>query len=428
MSTYYCLLTETGQASLANAVALNEQVQLTEMAVGDGNGAQITPQPTMTGLVNEVHRSQLNSLRVDPSDAGHVIAEMVIPSTKGGWTVREFGVFDAAGNLFAIGRVPDSIKPAADDGAGAEMTIRMHMSVSAAESGKIELKIDPTVILSTRQHVADSIAAHALDAGAHGDFLGKTETAVNAGMLGGMSVNQFMRKNIRETSVGLDVKNSSTNTISLIKEDDTKYSGLAFKTGHFDNWLLYTNNDGSGDLSLQSREYRTNGAFKATIFTLDWETGVFQFGRTPLVGGTFNVYHQGNDGHNSGLDADMLDGLHASQFGALNQRGVWTKQQYTPLVILQDQPTIEWDLDQHPVALAILGGNRILALPQDFKEGAQYQLMVRQDEIGGRTLAFGAGFTWPDGQIPEIGMEPNQSTILTFLATWNNMFGVATRY
>ncbi|XPV77930.1 MAG: hypothetical protein ACNI27_08425 [Desulfovibrio sp.] len=124
----------------------------------------------------------------------------------------------------------------------------------------------------------------------------------------------------------------------------------------------------------------------------------------------------------------MLDSLHGSQYGALNRRGVWTKQQYTPLVILQDQPIIEWDLDQHPVALAILGGNRTLALPQDFKEGAQYQLMVRQDEIGGRTLAFAAGFTWPDGQIPEIGMEPNQSTILTFLATWNNMFGVATRY
>ncbi|XPV75196.1 MAG: phage tail protein [Desulfovibrio sp.] len=140
------------------------------------------------------------------------------------------------------------------------------------------------------------------------------------------------------------------------------------------------------------------------------------------------IFESGNDGHNSGLDADLLDGHHASQFGALAKVGAWTRQQYTPLQMIQDQPTIEWDLDQSPTALIILEGNRTLSLPTNFKEGGQYQLMVRQDSMGGRTLAFESGFYWPDGKLPELSMAPDSNTILTFFATWNNMFGVATRY
>ena len=169
MSTYFCLLTAIGQASIANAVALNEDVQLAEMAVGDGNGNPITPLATMTELVNEVYRIPVNTIYVDPQDAGHVIAEMVIPSNQGGWTVREVGLFDANGDLFAVGSLPDSVKPATGEGAGAEMTVRMHLTMSAAQAEAIELKIDPTIVLSTRQYVDESIATHSADGDAHPD-------------------------------------------------------------------------------------------------------------------------------------------------------------------------------------------------------------------------------------------------------------------
>jgi len=169
MSTYFCLLTAIGQASIANAVALNQDVQLAEMAVGDGGGSAITPLVTMTELVNEVYRIPVNTIYINPQDAGHVIAEMVIPSNQGGWTVREVGLFDADGNLFAVGNLADSVKPATGEGAGAEMTVRMHLVMSAGEAGTIQIKVDPTVVLATRQYVVQSIADHDAAPGAHPD-------------------------------------------------------------------------------------------------------------------------------------------------------------------------------------------------------------------------------------------------------------------
>ena len=170
MSTYFCLLTAIGQASIANAVALNQDVQLAEMAVGDGDGTPITPLATMTTLVNEVYRIPANTIYVDSQDAGHVVTEMVIPNNQGGWTVREIGLFDVNGDLFAVGSLPESVKPATGEGAGAEMTLRMHLSMSAAQAETVEIKIDPTVVLSTRQHVTTKIVEHDEDVAAHGNL------------------------------------------------------------------------------------------------------------------------------------------------------------------------------------------------------------------------------------------------------------------
>ena len=42
---YYAVLTNVGAAKLANATALGAQVEITQMAVGDGNGVLPTPNP-----------------------------------------------------------------------------------------------------------------------------------------------------------------------------------------------------------------------------------------------------------------------------------------------------------------------------------------------------------------------------------------------
>lgn len=42
---YYAVLTNVGAEKLANATALGAQVEITQMAVGDGNGVLPTPNP-----------------------------------------------------------------------------------------------------------------------------------------------------------------------------------------------------------------------------------------------------------------------------------------------------------------------------------------------------------------------------------------------
>lgn len=59
----------------------------------------------------------------------------------------------------------------------------------------------------------------------------------------------------------------------------------------------------------------TGGAYqwnKEVRFSLS--TGVVDFDVTPVVAGTNTIWHAGNDGAGSGLDADLLDGKHASAF------------------------------------------------------------------------------------------------------------------
>ncbi|MBB4287982.1 phage tail protein, partial [Roseospira goensis] len=51
MADYFTVLTLAGQAALANALATGGTVALTDMAVGDGGGAPVTPTETMTALV-----------------------------------------------------------------------------------------------------------------------------------------------------------------------------------------------------------------------------------------------------------------------------------------------------------------------------------------------------------------------------------------
>jgi hypothetical protein len=86
---------------------------------------------------------------------------------------------------------------------------------------------------------------------------------------------------------------NSTNTVVLNKPNDASYAGLNWSVNGLANWLMYTTNTGSGDLILQSREYTTTGGFKASIWSINWATGVQDFKITPTVLDN-QIWHAGN--------------------------------------------------------------------------------------------------------------------------------------
>ncbi len=145
---FYTILTDIGKAKIANATALGTVVQLTHIAVGDGNGVEIVPDQTDNVLANEVWRAALNSIDVDPVNPDWIVAEGYIPSTDGGFTVREVGLFDLAGDMIAIGSYPDTYKPTLASGSAKDLYIKVIIEVSSASS--VELKIDPAVVLASR--------------------------------------------------------------------------------------------------------------------------------------------------------------------------------------------------------------------------------------------------------------------------------------
>lgn len=153
MSTYFAILTEVGEAKLANAIALGQALKLKTMAVGDGNGNLPMPVRTQKALVHEVRRAGLNQLSIDPANASQIIVEQVLPENVGGWWIREIGIYDEAGDLCAVANCPPSYKPLMTEGSGRTQVVRIVLIV--ASTAAIELKIDPSVILATRKYVDD---------------------------------------------------------------------------------------------------------------------------------------------------------------------------------------------------------------------------------------------------------------------------------
>ncbi|MGQ3903233.1 phage tail protein [Mixta calida] len=152
---YYAIVTNLGAAKIANAVSLGTKLNITHMAVGDGGGTSPTPNASQTKLVNEVRRAALNSLTVDAANGSQIIAEQVIPETEGGFWIREMGLFDGDGTLIAVCNTADTYKPQLQEGSGRTQRLRMILIVSSTAA--ITLKVDPSVVLATRQYVDENV-------------------------------------------------------------------------------------------------------------------------------------------------------------------------------------------------------------------------------------------------------------------------------
>jgi len=158
MSTFKSVVTTLGQSRIAAAIAAGTDINITQLAVGDGNGKATTPVATQTKLVKEVYRTPLNSLKLDPTHGNWVIAEAVISASVGGFWMREMGLFADDGTLIAVCNMADTYKPTLAEGSGRTQTLRMVIAVSNTEA--ISLLIDDSVIMATEQYVNDLLAAH----------------------------------------------------------------------------------------------------------------------------------------------------------------------------------------------------------------------------------------------------------------------------
>lgn len=160
-SQFFAILTNVGRAKQANADALGIPWKLTEMGIGDANpnGVQYPPSPIpsadQTKLLNEWRRKPLNQLRIDPNNSAVIIAEQIIPADEGGNWIREIGLYDADGDLVAVANCAPSFKPLLSQGSGRTQVVRMNFVVTSA--GNITLKIDPAVVLATREYVDSRI-------------------------------------------------------------------------------------------------------------------------------------------------------------------------------------------------------------------------------------------------------------------------------
>jgi len=153
---FYTILTQIGLAKVANSQITSSKIDISTIAVGDGNGAYYNPASNATALKREVWRGAAGSVEIDSNNPNWVVIETVIPSTVGGFTVREVGLFDVAGDLIAIGKYPETYKPVLAEGSSKDLYIRMIIEVANATA--VTLKVDPAIIIASRKYVDDKVA------------------------------------------------------------------------------------------------------------------------------------------------------------------------------------------------------------------------------------------------------------------------------
>lgn len=168
--------TKYGLTAMAQAEAAGVPINLIHMAVGDGNGGPVTPDWEQTQLARERYRSTINRVYQDPDDATRFTAELVVPAGEGGWVMREIGVFDSAGSLFAVGNLPETYKPLPEEGSFGDAVLRLEFVVTNATV--VNVMIDPNVAVASQAWIINNVtAATLIPGGTTGQMLVKRSNA-----------------------------------------------------------------------------------------------------------------------------------------------------------------------------------------------------------------------------------------------------------
>jgi hypothetical protein len=158
MSKFKSVVTTLGQTRIAAAIESGKDINISHMAVGDGDGSPTEPSVEQTALVHETYRLLLNSIKVDNKNPNWIVAEAIIPASVGGFWMREMGLFSDQGELIAVSNMADSYKPTLEEGSGRTQTLRMVITVTDTEA--VSLSIDDTLIIATEEYVNNLLAEH----------------------------------------------------------------------------------------------------------------------------------------------------------------------------------------------------------------------------------------------------------------------------
>jgi phage-related tail fiber protein len=110
----------------------------------------------MTALVNERARVSINAVtdrRGRPDDGE---GRGLLPGGTGGFTIREFGLFNGAGELIAVASCPPTYKPVPGDGVTSAGYVRINLRYENPSA--IAPTVDGSVIVATREDLDNATA------------------------------------------------------------------------------------------------------------------------------------------------------------------------------------------------------------------------------------------------------------------------------
>lgn len=149
MSDYFNVTTNVGDAAIATAIVNNTKLNITHIAFGDGNGSVPTPTKTRSTLVKEVHRQAVTKYTKHPTIANYIVIETIIPSSIGGFWIREMGII-ADNVLISHGSHAPFFKVADPDGVS---EYRLKFTQNVRDGNVVEILLDESLIYASQAWV-----------------------------------------------------------------------------------------------------------------------------------------------------------------------------------------------------------------------------------------------------------------------------------
>lgn len=135
----HAVLTEIGKQKL-NALVAGQELRITQMALGDGNGQPVTPSAGGRALVNEIGRESITNKGTTSFAAGIFMSPEMANKYKGQW-LREVGLIDEEGDLIVWACMAETLVSLFS-----ERTIMAHLPIENRDQMTI-------VIDTTKQYV-----------------------------------------------------------------------------------------------------------------------------------------------------------------------------------------------------------------------------------------------------------------------------------
>ncbi|MDB3440861.1 phage tail protein [Clostridioides difficile] len=247
--SYYTIITDVGKAKIANASVTGNKVGFVKIQLGDGGGSEYTPTESQTALKNVVWEGNIGNTTTDETAPNCIILESLIPSSVGGFMIREIGYLDDENNLIAISKYKECYKPSIEQGAVVDMKVKTVLIVSNVNN--IELKIDPTIIFATLKDIQDLETK-----------IGTVNTKID-------TTKTELTSNIETTKTEIDEKigdttqlttTDKTNIVSALNEVKTSVDSIettAEKTSIKDTDNLFESDNVEGALKELAENYNT---------------------------------------------------------------------------------------------------------------------------------------------------------------------------
>lgn len=139
--TSFALLTALGRAKEAASIASSVPIEITHIALGDG---ETVPAGAETELYNEVARKVVSGSGTVVGAENTAYFDCFLAAMDGPFTIREAGLIDSDGDLIAIAHYnPPIHKPVPASGQTVEGTIRLEVAFS--DVANITIVVDPTL-------------------------------------------------------------------------------------------------------------------------------------------------------------------------------------------------------------------------------------------------------------------------------------------